>query len=316
MKVIIDTDAGIDDAMAIQLAFAHPDLDVLGLTTVFGNVHVRKATLNALALVGMAGAGCPVAEGAAVPLGDRVDETGLPALGPAGRADLRDAARLITRTVRDHPGAVTLVAIGPLTNIAMALRREPEIVRLVDRVVVMGGAVERRGNVTEWAEFNIWRDPHAAVEVLSAPWPVTLVGLDVTERTRCTPADLARLAEEAPGICTFLNQAARAHFGWDRGKGVDDGFALHDPCAVLAAVEPRLFGTREVPISVVTEGEQMGRTITDPASGTPVRVCMQVDAVALLDRFLSVLAIADGRCAGRLVEGGRRPAAGPGLRGQ
>src|SRR5690606_18215045 len=202
----IDTDGGIDDAMAIQLAFAHPGIEVLGLTTVFGDVTVGKATRNALALVGMAGADCPVAEGAAGPLLRPAD---LPAPAPAARPDRRDAAGHIIQALRDHPGEVTLVAIGPLTNIALALRREPEIVRLAQGVVVMGGAVERRGNVSEWAEFNIWHDPHAAGEVLSAPWPVTLVGLDVTERTRCTPADLARLAEEAPGICAFLDRAAR-----------------------------------------------------------------------------------------------------------
>src|SRR5690606_323758 len=130
---------------------------------------------------------------------------------------------------------------------------------------------------------------------------VTLVGLDVTERTRCTPADLARLAEEAPGICAFLDRAARDRFGWDPGKDVDEGCFLHDPCAVLAAVAPGLFDTREVPVSVVTEGDQIGRTTADPQSGRPpVRVCMRVDADALLDRFLSVLANGDSRHASRL----------------
>jgi inosine-uridine nucleoside N-ribohydrolase len=304
-RMIIDTDPGIDDAMAIHLAFAHPAIEVLGLTTVFGNVDVDRATRNALSLVEMAYARCPVARGAAAPLVRPAEPPGhsvhgqegfgdLPAPRPTLSPDPRDAAGLIIDTVRTHPREVTLVAIGPLTNLALALRRDPAIANKVAGVVVMGGAIECPGNVTRWAEANIWHDPHAAAEVLAAPWQVTLVGLDVTERTRCGPVDFARLADKAPVIGSFLNQAAQFYLGWHRGKGVRDGCFLHDPCAVLAAVEPHLFEIRELPLRVVTEGEQIGRTIADPAAGTPpVHVCMRVDAGTLRDRFLSVLWTAD-----------------------
>jgi inosine-uridine nucleoside N-ribohydrolase len=208
-KIVIDTDPGIDDAMAIHLAFAHPGLEVLGLTTVFGNVHVEKATRNALALAEMACAACPVAQGAVAPLVRPAEPPGyhvhgdegfgdLPAPTHARRTDPRDAAGFLIETVRAHPGEVTLVALGPLTNLALALRRDPEIAGKVERVVVMGGAVACRGNVTEWAEANIWHDPDAAAEVLSARWPATLVGLDVTERTRCGPVDFARWPTRRP----------------------------------------------------------------------------------------------------------------------
>lgn len=310
-KIIVDTDPGIDDAMAIHLAFAHPGLDVLGLTSIFGNVHVEKATRNALRLVEMAGTDCPVAEGASVPLVRPAEPPGYyvhgdegfgdhPAEGPRGTPHALDAADFIIETLRDHPREVTLVPIGPLTNIATALRREPAIAGKARGIVIMGGAVETRGNITEWAESNIWHDPHAAAEVLAADWPVTLVGLDVTERTRCGPMHFARIADHSPLIGGFLDRAVQFYFGWHRKKGIHDGCFLHDPAAVLAVAEPALFSVREVPVRVVTEGEQIGRTVADPGAGTPpVAVCAGVDVEALHERFVSVLMTADACRAGR-----------------
>ena len=311
LKIIIDTDPGIDDAMAIHLAFAHPGLEVLGLTTVFGNVHVEKATRNALRLVEMAGEDCPVAGGAAAPLVRPAEPPGyyvhgdegfgdVPAEPPQGRPHALDAADFIVETMRNHPGEVTLVPIGPLTNVATALRRDPAIAGKVRGVVLMGGAIGVRGNVTEWAEANVWHDPHAAAEVLAADWPVTMVGLDVTERTRCGPMDFARIADHSPVIGGFLDRAVQFYFAWHRRKGVEDGCFLHDPSAVLAVAEPALFSVHRVPVRVVTEGDQIGRTVTDPGAGTPpVRVCTGVDTEALHERFLSVLLTADACRAAR-----------------
>ena len=264
-KIIIDTDPGIDDAMAVHLALAHPGLEVLGLTSVFGNV---------------------------------------PAERPRGRPHTLDAADFIVQTLRDHPRVVTLVPLGPLTNIALALRRDPSIAGKVRGVVLMGGAVWTRGNVSESAEANIWHDPHAAAEVLAADWPVTLVGLDVTERPRCRAIDFARIADQSPVIGGFLDRAAQSYFGWHRKRGIKDGCFLHDPSAVLAAAEPALFGMRRVPVRVVTQGGEIGRTLADPQAGTPpVSVCTGVDAEALRERFLSVLMTADGCRAARTEEG-------------
>ncbi len=190
--------------------------------------------------------------------------------------------------------------VGPLTNIALALRRDPSIAGKVRGVVVMGGAIETPGNVTEWAEANIWHDPHAAAEVLAADWPVTVVGLDVTERTRCGAMDFARIADHSPVIGGFLQQVVPFYLGWHQKKGIEDGCFLHDPAAVLAVAEPALFGSRRVPVRVVTEGEEIGRTVADPDAGTPpVRVCTRVDAEALHERFLSVLMTADACRAAR-----------------
>lgn len=309
MKILIDTDPGIDDAMAIHLAFAHPGLEVLGLTTVFGNLHVEKATRNALALTEMAGIDCPVAAGAAGPLTRAVGEMAYDIHGPEGLGDLPapaptrrvtpgDAADFIIRTMRAQPQEVTLIAIGPLTNIALALRRAPDIAGLARDVVIMGGAVETRGNTTPWAEANIWQDPHAAAEVLGADWPVTLVGLDVTHRARCDQAGFARLATRAPIIGGFLDRITSFYLRREQRRGETGGCFLHDPAAVLAAIEPELFEMREMPIRVVTEGAEIGRTVaharTGERVGTPeIRVCMGVDGAALRERFLAILEMAD-----------------------
>lgn len=304
-KILIDTDPGIDDAMAIHLAFAHPDLDVVGLTSVFGNVHVDKATRNALALVEMAGADCPVAEGAAAPLVQPLQPPayfvhgpegfgGLAAPEPALVPDPRGAAQFIVDTINASPGQVTLCPVGPLTNVALALQLDPGIARKVGRVVIMGGAAQVSGNVTRWAEANIWNDPHAAAEVFAADWPMMMIGLDVTERTICTAGDFAALAVQAPVIGGFLAGAVPFYFDWHRRKEVPDGCFLHDPSAVMAVADPGLFTTEQVPVRVITEGEQVGRTVPDPGCGQrPVAVALDVQSDSLKRLFLAHLGGAD-----------------------
>ena len=303
-KILIDTDPGIDDAMAIQLAFAHPDIDVVGLTSIFGNVHVPVATRNALALAEMAGSDCPVAEGAAAPLVQPLQPPGYFVHGddgfgnsgviqPRGKPDPRSAAEFIVETIKTNPGDIALCPIGPLTNIALALRLDPTIADKVANVVIMGGAVETQGNVTEHAEANIWNDPHAAAEVLTAEWPMTLIGLDVTEIVRCTPEDFASLEAASPKIGGFLNRAVQFYFEWHKTKphyahGPFEGCFMHDPSAVLAITNPEFFTCRETPISVETAGDRTGRTAQAPA-GPLVKVALDVDKAAVRARFLDVL---------------------------
>ncbi|MHA1568894.1 MAG: nucleoside hydrolase, partial [Alphaproteobacteria bacterium] len=221
-RLIIDTDPGIDDAMAILYAAAHPGLDLIGLSTVFGNVPVATATRNALFLAELAGLAIPVAEGAAAPLVrplapypeliHGVEGFGnLPPARPAGRADRRPAAQYLTETAAAHPGEVTICAIGPLTNLAAALALDPALAGNVARVVVMGGAVACPGNTTPEAEANIFCDPHAAAAVLGAGWPLTLVGLDVTRQVHCTAGDFTGLARAAPGAGGFLERAVQLY---------------------------------------------------------------------------------------------------------
>ena len=193
-KLIIDTDPGIDDAMAIHYAFAHPDIEVLALTTVFGNVWVEQATRNALVLAEQAHYPCLVAEGAARPITMPANDPShyvhgdegfgdLPAMMPKGKADLRPAHEVIADLCRQYPQEIVLAPVGPLTNIARLLDYDPEITSYVKKLVIMGGAVFCNGNVTDYAEANIWNDPHAADQVFAADWPIELIGLDITQKS-------------------------------------------------------------------------------------------------------------------------------------
>ena len=307
VKMIIDTDPGVDDAMAILYALSDPEIDLIGLTSVFGNVTGAIATRNALALVELAGAETPVAAGASVPMvqdlrppadfvhgvegfGDAL----LPA--PTRAPDPRPAHVFIAETILAHPGEVVLVPVGPLTNIAMALDHAPEIAKHVARVVVMGGAVRHKGNASPVAEANIWQDPHAAAKVFAADWPMTLIGLDVTEQVICTAADLAPMVEASPKCGTFLAKAADFYFKFHKESADIDGCHLHDPAAVIAALDPSLFQMLAAPLTVTVDGEEAGRTQERAAvkgaslDGPPVDIALGVDKARVLDRFRDHLA--------------------------
>ena len=253
-KIIIDTDPGIDDTMAILFALRSPELEVIGLTAVFGNTCVEDTAQNALRLVELEGHdSIPVTQGAGRPmvmaphgLGtfvhgmDGMGETNLPA--PKGKLRPEHAASFIVETILANPGQITLVPIGPLTNIGMALRLEPKIAGMVKEVVIMGGSVYAHGNATPVAEANISNDPHAAQIVFSAEWPITMVGLDVTTKTIMTPAYLAELAKaknKATDLITrILPVYQRFH---DQFYGLKGSVHTHDPSAIAYMVDPGLF---------------------------------------------------------------------------
>ncbi len=304
-RLVIDTDPGIDDAMAILYAAAHPDIELIGLTTVFGNVPVTTATRNALWLVEMTNRPVPVAKGARRPLVRPLPPHpdfvhGAEGLGdvvpgaPTGRADPRPAARFLCDAVAARPGEVTICAVGPLTNLAEALALDPDIARKVARIVVMGGAVACPGNVNAFAEANIWNDPHAAAAVFAAEWPVTLVGLDVTERVSCSPADFAGLARTAPVIGGFLDRAVQFYIRFHRERYDLDVCHMHDPTAVISITDPGLFQICKAPVVVTLEGEEAGRTQAELGGVTPpVRICRDADFEAVRSRFLDVVGKAD-----------------------
>ena len=307
-KLIIDTDPGIDDAMAIHLAFADARLDVIGMTTIFGNVRTDQATRNAMALADMAHYSVPVAAGAAIPrrrdaatpadfvhgpegFGD------LPAMQPAGGPDPRSAAQFLCETCAAHPGEVVICAVGPLTNLAAALDHDPSITRTVKAVVVMGGSAARHGNVTDCAEANIWNDPDAADAVFAADWDVTMIGLDVTEKTQCTPDDFAALADAAPHIGGFLQQASSFYFDFHEAKTGKRSCFMHDPSAIIAVTDPALFGFEDRTVSVTCNGDEIGRTVTGVATDRrTTRIAMTVDSASVRAIFLSQIKAAD-RCA-------------------
>ena len=278
-KVIFDTDPGIDDAMALLFLAAHPDVELLGVTTTFGNGTIETTTRNALYLCDRFGIDAPVGQGAGAPLvGDAEPPPhyvhGHNGLGDIDlpetltrTADPRPAHKLIIDLVRAHPGEVEIVAVGRMTNLALALREDPAIAGLVRQVVIMGGAFGINGvlgNVTPAAEANIWGDPLAADEVTGADWPLTMVGLDVTQKTRMPTPFLRALANEAGEAGRFIWEISRFYEEFHRQGGLDSIY-VHDSSAVAYLLHPELFETRRGAIRVVSEGLAFGQTIQAPA---------------------------------------------------
>lgn len=276
-KVIFDTDPGIDDAMALLFLHHHPQVDLIGITTVFGNGTVETTTHNALYLKDVWNIDAPVAKGAGAPFNPE-RKYGQPprivhgdnALGnihvpdeTISQPDDRPAYRFIIDSVRADPGHITIVAVGRMTNLAMALREDPGIAALVKQVVIMGGAFTVPGNVSPVAEANIMGDPEAADIVLTAPWKVVVVGLDVTMKTVMKRSALAALAERG-GERTALLAAISQHYIDFYARFVDDGMVIHDSCACAYVVAPELFETRSGAMRVATEGVAVGQTIQKP----------------------------------------------------
>ncbi len=255
-KLILDCDPGHDDAVALLYAACH--LDLLGITTVFGNQTLEHTTRNALSLCRLAGLSTPVARGAARPLvaapihgGAVHGKTGIDGaeLPEPDRAPLdMHAVEFILRTARDHRDELVLVATGALTNVAMALSLEPALAQWLRGISIMGGTTGI-GNVTEIAEFNIYADPEAADIVLRSGAPLWLVGLDVTRRVGASAADIASLREGgklalvmADLLDFFLASLGRVH-------GLTTA-SLHDPCALVPFIDPTLIEYRHVPVQV------------------------------------------------------------------
>lgn len=262
-RVVIDTDPGVDDAVAILLALASPEIDVLALTTVAGNVSLEKTTLNARRLLELAGrddvlvaAGC--AQPLAGPSGDASEVHGSDGLGdllweePKIALHPRHAVDLLAELI--GPGPLTIVAIGPLTNLATLLGRHPGIDRDVERVVLMGGA-SFEGNVTPAAEFNIWADPEAAQRVLAAHWPITVMPLDLTHQAYLNDGDLEFLrglgSEVGRRTADILEPYAKFHDEWYGNRNL----VMHDAMAVYDVIDRAAITKQNVAISVETGGE-------------------------------------------------------------
>ena len=275
-RVVIDTDPGQDDAIAMLLALASPEIEVLGITTVAGNVPLPLTTRNALRVVELAGrTEVPVHAGAARPLqrapvtAEQVHgETGLdgpelpePTLAPREQ----HAVDFIVETLRREPaGSVTLCVLGPMTNLALAFARAPEIVPRVARIVAMGGGRFEGGNITPVAEFNIFADPHAAQAVLHAGAPVVLHPLDVTHRALTSRERIAafRGLGTRPGIAVADMLAFAQVYDMER-YGAEGG-PLHDPNVIAWLIRPDLYAGRDVNVEVETGSElTMGQTVID-----------------------------------------------------
>jgi inosine-uridine nucleoside N-ribohydrolase len=298
-KLIVDTDPGVDDTIAICTALRSPDVSVIGLTSVFGNAPGEITAQNALRLVELEGHGdIPVARGSDTPLVFPLEKLGTWVHGedgmgnahppaPKGKLWGRSAAEFIVETVRANPGEVTLVPVGPLTNLALALRIDPGIAELVREVVIMGGVVAHPGNMTPVAEANLYHDPHAGDVVLSAGWPVVLVGLDVTHKTVITPAFWQEVYKaDNPSVNLIQRILPCYQSFFDKSYGLKGAIYTHDPSAVAYVIHPELFKTQSVPVFVETEGRCVGQTVADWShqweSRPEVKVCMDVDSQGVL----------------------------------
>ncbi|MGI9513664.1 MAG: nucleoside hydrolase [Anderseniella sp.] len=300
-KIIIDTDPGIDDAMAVLFACLSPDIELVGLTSIFGNVPTDIATRNAKVLVEMARHDVPVARGVDAPVQQPARPVAWEVHGREGFGDVapvtptgqpvdETAAEFICRTVSEHPGEIVLCPVGPLTNLARALELDPAIADKVKSVTVMGGSLNAGGNVTPSSEANIWQDPHAADIVFAAGWDVTMVGLDVTHQVKCTPQDFANLVKPAPVLGGFLNDAVQHYFEFHRQVDGFDGCYMHDPSAVVSIVRPDLFAVEREPLRVIVEGAETGRTVRAASSERPATsVCTGVEASAVRNLFLETV---------------------------
>jgi purine nucleosidase len=269
--IILDCDPGIDDALAIAFATASPEIDLVGLTTVAGNVGLPKTTANALAVASFVGAkDVPVTPGSAAPLLRQALDAGhvhgdsglggavLPA--PARTAEDGHAIDYIIGTIGAAPGEITLVATGPLTNIALALRREPRLATWVRDFVIMGGSASR-GNVNHAAEYNIWADPEAAAIVFSAGWTVRMIGLDVTLRALATAAVQERMRSlGALGAQLLLPALAQ----YREPASPTGEPPVHDVCAIVSIADPAAFSYTPALVQVETHGTlTSGMTVTD-----------------------------------------------------
>jgi inosine-uridine nucleoside N-ribohydrolase len=305
-KVIIDCDAGVDDALALILAFHSPELEVRAITGVNGNVPMDRVFENIQKVLSLIRPhhGPFIARGAERPLkGEAVYASsfhGEDGLGGANilRAEGNEpwkifsgqADELIPEMARQNPGEITLIATGPLTNVAMGLRRDPEGMKKLKEVVIMGGAVRTRGNVTPFAEFNFFVDPTAAKIVLESGLPITLVPLDVTHQVFLT----SRVMEEKikpiePSFSTFVLEATGYQSVNGRFRPEAEIYHLHDPLAVGVTIRPELVRMERLALCVEAhEGEHYGR-VFETEEGPKVDVCLGVDAKQFLDLFISRL---------------------------
>jgi len=308
-KIIIDTDPGIDDAMAILFAQLSPDIELIGLTTTYGNVSVEQATANALILTEKMEVQIPVVQGEAQPLEKKRrrfpafvhGEDGLGDIGleaPTTTPHPVHAVDFIIDQIMSNPGEIIVVAIGPLTNMALAVEKQPLITEKIRELVLMGGAATVNGNVNPVAEANIISDPKAADIVFTRSWPKTMVGLDVTEKVVMTEDYLKEVHGKGSALGEFILQVSKFYLDFHRSTGIA-GLFTHDPAAIAYVIEPEMFTTEKGEIRVVAEGIAEGQTIMNrkekayPTNAwidiPKTNVCLDVDIDRLLEVYREVM---------------------------
>jgi purine nucleosidase len=302
-KIILDTDPGIDDALAILLALASPELDLLGITVTSGNCTARQGVVNALGVLKLAGhAHVPVFKGAEIPLIQPLliapETHGHTGLGyasiPESEYTVQDthAVNYMIETVLEHPEEITIVAVGPLTNLALAIRMEPRFAPAIRELIIMGGAINHGGNTTPLAEFNVFCDPHAAHIVFHAGIPTTLVPLDVTYQTLLTRADVDSLSPDTSPVAAFIEQSTRFYMEFHDEYQKLPGCVINDPLALAVTFAPELVTLHPLYVDVdISGGVGLGKTYADfyrmlekPAN---MQVALDVQAEDFIHMFLN-----------------------------
>ena len=297
VNVIFDTDPGIDDAMALLLLHALPSINIQAISTVFGNASIEDCTRNALYICERFSLPYPVYKGAGVTFSglaetaypdfvhgaDGLGDVGFPV--PTRRAEPQSSVDYMIETLRATSEPIEVLAVGRMTNLAEALKQAPDIGPLIDRIVMMGGAVAVPGNVTEWAEANIYGDPEAAAFVFDSGVPVLMVGLDATLEHRMKKTALMSLRNQLGDAGEFLWQIKQCYLKFYADKGIFDGFPIHDSTAALALVHPECFEIRPGRLVCETLGEQRGRTVLTPSEDGPHTVAMAADSERLTALF-------------------------------
>ena len=301
-KVIFDTDPGIDDALALLYLHACPALELTAITTTLGNASIENCTANALFLCEQFGIAAPVYRGVEDSIDGSVPDTypdfvhgsnglgGIPIAITHRELEAADATACLLHQTKKNPGEVRIIAVGRLTNIALALQQDKAFASRVQDIVCMGGSIEHKGNVSPFAEANMFGDPEAADLVFSSGIPLTMVGLDVTMQTTFSLAFLTSICADFPSALRNLvlttNQVYgeyhKTSMGWDASP-------VHDSSAVAFADQPALFQTVRGSLSCVLKGEQRGRTVLTSDSAGPHQVCTAVDSETLQSRFGEVV---------------------------
>lgn len=311
-KLIIDTDPGVDDAIALLMVFQLPEFEVIGLTTIFGNVSTEDATQNALHLCEVAGfPDIPVAEGSPEPLkrgppfiADFVH--GSDGLGntfpspPKNKKIDKNACEFLVDKVSEYPGEVTILALGPLTNIALAVKKDRSFASKVKRIVILGGSFFASGNINPAAEANIYGDPEAADIVFTCGAEIVVVGLNVTTQVMLSDQDLCELRDSGGRYGRYIYNISQFYKDWHVKSDGVHGIYLHDPTCFAALYKPQLFEFKRGAVRVETQGICTGHTLMDlglknwnsnnPWTGVkPVSVGWTVDAAAVINLVKEVL---------------------------
>ena len=301
-RIIIDTDPGVDDALTFLLALASAEIQLEALTITQGNVTVEKGTRNALAVLEMLGTShIPVVKGCTLPMvgpllaSDHVHgvsglgDTNLPE--PTTKPVPQHAIDYLIERFLAEPGEISLFAIGPLTNIAFAIRKEPRFAKAVKEMVIMGGSIREGGNITPQAEFNIYADPHAAHVVFHTGIPITLIPLDVTHKCMLYHEQIQKLHQRESTISRFLADATTPYINYTKNITGVDGCALHDPLTLATIIAPELLTLEEHYVDVdISSGPSMGSSFADfyRSTGKPpnMKVALDVRGEEFVELFL------------------------------